>query len=1368
MKFARASFALEITLESKGFEISSYCEVISVNYDSLESLTNAILSFSTLQSIQALLRCPLRSVPLMRYAQVGSRLELIAADTVVIFGIRLNRSSERFYCHFVCIINALPGMSIGSIIMKISLFVSNQQFERLEPVRAASYDSYETSRRDSCFEGTRAALLSGIRSWMNDPQSQSIYVLYGIARIGKSTVAKTVAERAARDKVLGASFFFSRGGGNKESAKSFFPTLAYYISYHHRALATRINKAVEEDPELTGRGLVRQFDQLITQPLQTPLAGQRPILLVIDALDECDEHDVGTILSLFMRDVPRIPRLKVFITARPEKHIRAILNQCRDQEQFHLQDIDESIVEADIRSYVEFRLSAEQVQRALPDLRSPIWQPTKKQNDMLVGMSGKLFIIAVTTTRFILDPKHANPAKQLAILLDGVSHLDFSGSKHNTFMDKVYMGIIHAAQPDPVGNWADLFKACVGTLMLLHDPLPSDAVTKLINIDVDETLSNLHSLLAPSGRNQIFRIHHTSFLDFITNLDRCKEGPQFYIDRTAHHLRLAKCCLRTMNRLLEKNISGLEPTDWYKDRAQILHRIRHSVSPCLAYACTYWASHLIAALKDGTELDRETEQLLESFASGHLLMWLEALSIIGRVDTAYLSLDKMRTIRWYSPSTKAPAAAAQSFYPREKIQELFSDGCRFIERNLGALHSFPMQIYSSALPFVPRDTALFRAYGRSHTNSVKIISGAETAWDTTVAILKGHSDAVCCVVFSADGSRLATASKDCTIRLWDSKTGHNITTLWGHTRRVNSVAFSKDGTQLASASTDGTIRLWNEGKGKGKGKGKEKRKGKGRPTLTSRLGAVHCGAVYCVTYSTTGLRLASASSDRTVRLWDGGTGSPIITLQGHSHYVKSVAFSPDGLIVASASYDKTVQLWDCGTGHCIASMTGHYEWVNSVVFSPDGSRLASASDDHTIRLWNGRTGHHITTLNGHTDYVSSVAFSADDSRIASGSHDKTVQLWHGRTGNRIATLEGHSNWVRSVAFSPDGSMLASASDDRTVRLWDSSTISPSPSNSHSCPVNSVAFSPDGSKFASASDDQTVWLWDGQLGIHTATLKGHTRPVEFVIFSADGSKLASASRDRMVRLWDSETGQCTATLTGYFLLANSIMATADNLTLALTSGDNMAWLWDGRNQAVTLTKYSGSAVRGKRLILPALPEGSAFLKFTASDTLSDHSDTATLVKPTFASPRDHAVLLWDGETGDHIATLDGHSDVLRSVTISADGSRLISKSRDNVVMLWDISDIARPRVLCEKTATDVFYLHTRNCLYFLETRTDPALCDLTISNLGSESPFDTRVICRFPPNLSPELLAVNPAASTAAVVCINGRILFLDISGVSLS
>lgn len=270
-----------------------------------------------------------------------------------------------------------------SILPHVSSSLPVQQFEKLNPVRAAVYDS---ARRESCFRDTRAQLLHEIRSWVNNSGGQPIYVLYGVAGIGKSTVAKTVAERAAGDKILGASFFFSRDEDKRKTAKLLFTTLAYHLSYHYPAIAEQISTTLKADPEVAERDPIQQFDRLIARPLQTTIRGENPILLVIDALDECEENDAGTVLSLLAQEVSRIPRLRILVTARPESHIRSVFQQERNHDQFHLHHIDQSIVEADLRSYLEFRLSTEQVQRALPDLRPPIWQPTKEQMSMLVGM----------------------------------------------------------------------------------------------------------------------------------------------------------------------------------------------------------------------------------------------------------------------------------------------------------------------------------------------------------------------------------------------------------------------------------------------------------------------------------------------------------------------------------------------------------------------------------------------------------------------------------------------------------------------------------------------------------------------------------------------------------------------------------------------------------------------------------------------------------------------------------------------------------------------------------------------------------------------------------------------------------------------
>ncbi|TFI54976.1 serine/threonine protein kinase [Mastigocladus laminosus UU774] len=170
------------------------------------------------------------------------------------------------------------------------------------------------------------------------------------------------------------------------------------------------------------------------------------------------------------------------------------------------------------------------------------------------------------------------------------------------------------------------------------------------------------------------------------------------------------------------------------------------------------------------------------------------------------------------------------------------------------------------------------------------------------------------------------------------------------------------------------------------------------------------------------------------------------TLKSHSDSVNSVAFSPDGKTLASGSWDKTVKIWNVGTGQVIRTLNGHSNFVYSVAFSPDGKTLASGSFDNTIKIWNVGTGQVIRTLNGHSDFVLSVAFghsdfvlsvafSPDGKTLASGSRDKTVKIWNVGTGQVIRTLNGHSDFVLSVAFSPDGKTLASGSSDTTIKIW---------------------------------------------------------------------------------------------------------------------------------------------------------------------------------------------------------------------------------------------------------------------------------------------------------------------------------------------
>ncbi|MES4886969.1 hypothetical protein [Streptomyces sp. NPDC096012] len=488
----------------------------------------------------------------------------------------------------------------------------------------------------------------------------------------------------------------------------------------------------------------------------------------------------------------------------------------------------------------------------------------------------------------------------------------------------------------------------------------------------------------------------------------------------------------------------------------------------------------------------------------------------------------------------------------------------------------------------------------------------------------------------------------------------------------------------------------------------------------------HTGAVYLTSFSPDGRTLATASYDRTVRLWnvaDPSRPKPLgRPLTGHGSWVSSAVFAPDGRTLASAGDDGTIRLWDVADpAHPVPigrPLTGHTGTIYLVAFSPDGRTLASAGEDHTVRLWNVADPHRAKTLGvlrGHTAAVRSVAFSPDGRTLAAGGDDASVLLWRTADPRRPepihTVLRGHTDIVHSLAFSPDGHTLASGSADDTIRLWnvtdpDRPAALGSPLTGHTGPVWSVAFSPDGGRLAAASADSTASLWNvsdpaspsqvgeplagssGEMyalgfspdGRTLATGSGDSKvrlwsiPASDMIgrsgaFRPDGRVLATAARDGRLRLWNVARPDRPVPLGKPFMRADgdqrSLLFSPDGRTLAVLTGAKAVYLWDVSDPARPVS--TGPPLRLRT-------------RFMGPDALAYSPDGRTLA----TAYDDRTIQLWNVSAPAHPARLGkpltGHRGYVNTLVFSPDGRTLASGSADSTIRLWNVADPGRPAAL----------------------------------------------------------------------------------------
>ncbi|KAF7348813.1 WD40 repeat-like protein [Mycena venus] len=1062
-------------------------------------------------------------------------------------------------------------------------------------------------------------------------------------------------------------------------------TIAYHLALSNSQIGAAVCNVLTDNMTLGTAPIRTQFQRLLLEPIaavQEHLLG--PIIVILDALDECGDAESREILiSLLPDEVPKLPPVfRFFITSRPESDIAVRFGGDPSITEMQL-DITTDATRHDISAYLHERL---QNIRHLKRTLKPDW-PGQHVIKALTDHSGGLFIWASTACKFI----QRDPKPRLEIVLT-------SGVANN--LDELYTVALRNSVDWSNGSSAKDARGVLGAVVLSRMPISDKTIDKLLGFEDGRSAEVLEDLrcVVQWTHGQFTRILHASFSDYLINPDR--SGHHFwFISSKIQSRSLALGCLHILNSQLHFNICGLEDSHLLNiEVPDLSDRTEAHIPAELRYSSSCWAHHL-----DDAGLEKEILAELEDLMNHRFLYWLEVLSLLNQVPIATEGLEIAHNC--VSQTDTA-------------FQNLLQDGIKFLGGFSPVISQSAPHIYISALPLAPRESLIRKQFVPSFPQILDFTGPLGHNWSSLLKVFRGHTSRVLSVAISPDGKQIVSGSEDHTVRIWDSETGEVIICS-KHNDEVNAVAFSPNGQQIVSGGGDG-LRIWDS---------------KTDALVNTLIGQ---DILLSVAFSPNGKQLACGSSAKKVQLWDLTMGTVTGELEGHTGRVQSVVFSPNGKCIASGSDDHTVRVWDTECRTLLAGpFKGHTGWILSVAFSPDGKLIVSGSRDQTVRVCDSATGGVVAGPWKGVSWIQSVAFSPDGKQVFAGSSNCTVRIWDLQTGSVVTKLFEHPRWINTIAFSPDGKRIVSGSDDQTICVWDAEIDNLDAKQvpnvnfiTSSNSISSISVSLDGQHIACGLNDGTVQVLDSKTGSLIAGPLKHSDAVLSVSFSPNDNQIIYSDHGGKLQVWDYKTGLTSVKI--FTVLGDTAASNEDDLaTLSVEdneytpssssassssspsdSSSELEFLFsaisaDSHKIAVVLSGgiikvfnfETGVVIAGLSeghtdyvLVVSFSPDGTRIASGSQDQTIRiwNVETGATVVGPIIGhtgsvwciafSPDgkflasgswDNTVRIWDSQTGLAVAKFHEHTEGVRAVAFSPDGTLIVSGSQDMTVRVWDL-------------------------------------------------------------------------------------------------